>query len=155
MTHPDLTTLSAPGALAEIIGAKNELQNYGVTTVNTFAYPYGAYNSAIEADVAKNGFIGARSVNSGFNTPSPPDRYAIMHEEVDRDITLAQVESWINTAAQTKTWLVLTFHLIDTSTDLYGTTPTEFQQIIAYLQTAKVSVQNFGAALSQLSPPSS
>jgi peptidoglycan/xylan/chitin deacetylase (PgdA/CDA1 family) len=136
-THTDLTTESAAAALAQIDGSKADLAALGINA-QTLAYPYGSYNSAVEQMVASAGFIGARSVNDGTNTPGT-DRYALVHHEVDRTTTVADVQGWINTAQQTGTWLILTFHLIDNSSDFYGTTPQTFQQIINLVKSSNLT----------------
>jgi peptidoglycan/xylan/chitin deacetylase (PgdA/CDA1 family) len=148
MTHADLTTLSAAGALAQIDGARADLANLGITA-KTLAYPYGSYNTAVEQIVANDGFIGARTVNDGTNTKAT-DPYALVHHEVDRTTTLADVQGWINTAVQTKTWLILTFHLIDNSSDQYGTTPQLFQQIVNLVKSSNLTPVTVSNGLSQV-----
>lgn len=128
LTHADLTGLSAAGALAQIDGSRADLAALGINAT-TFAYPYGDYNTAIEQVVAADGFVAARTVNDGTNTGAT-DHFALMHHEVDLDTTVADVQGWINTAVQTKTWLILTFHQIDNSGEFYSATPSTLQQIV-------------------------
>ena len=81
MTHADLTTLSAAGARAEVVGSKADLAALGIAAT-TLAYPYGSYNTAVEQTVTGAGFVAARTVNDGYNTGTT-DRFALMHREVD------------------------------------------------------------------------
>jgi peptidoglycan/xylan/chitin deacetylase (PgdA/CDA1 family) len=136
-THADLTATSTAGQIAQIEGSKADLAALGINAT-TLAYPYGDYNPAIEQIVANAGFVGARSVVDGTNTTST-DHFALLHHEVDRTTTVADVQGWINTAKQTGTWLILTFHLIDNSSDFYGTDPNTFQQIINLVKTSNLT----------------
>jgi peptidoglycan/xylan/chitin deacetylase (PgdA/CDA1 family) len=148
MSHADLTTLSTAGALAEVDGARADLANLGITA-KTLAYPYGSYNTAVEQIVANDGFIGARTVNDGTNTKTT-DHFALVHHEVDRDTTVAEVQGWIDTAVATKTWLILTFHLIDNSSDFYGTTPQTFQQIVNLVASSNLTPVTVADGLAKL-----
>lgn len=148
MTHSDLPSLSTAGALAEIDGAREDLINLGINPT-TFVYPYGSYNTEIEQMVANDGFIGARTVNEGLNTKAS-DPFALMHHEVDRDTTVAQVQAWIDEAVATKSWLILTFHQIDNSSDYYGTTPQTFQQIVNMVAQSNLTPVTVEDGLAQL-----
>jgi peptidoglycan/xylan/chitin deacetylase (PgdA/CDA1 family) len=148
MTHADLTATSAAGARAEIDGALNDLVNLGINA-QTFVYPYGAYNTGIEQVVANAGFIGARTVNDGYNT-STTDRFALYHHEVDLSTTPAQVQSWISAATQSGQWLILTFHQVDHSGDFYSTTPETFQQIAAMVKAANLTPVTMAGGLAKL-----
>lgn len=99
--------------------------------------------------VATNGFAGARSVNTGFNTPTT-DEYALLHQEVHIDTTLAEVQGWINTAVQNKSWLILTFHPVDHSGDFYGVTPEMFEQIVNLVANANVDVVTLRDGLARM-----
>jgi hypothetical protein len=149
MTHADLTTLSAAGARAEVVGSKADLAALSIAAT-TLAYPYGSYNTAVEQTVAGAGFVAARTVNDGYNTGTT-DRFALMHFEVDRDTTVTQVQGWINTAVQAGTWLILTFHQVDTSGDFYSTTPQTFQQIVNLVSTANLTPVTVASGVARLS----
>jgi peptidoglycan/xylan/chitin deacetylase (PgdA/CDA1 family) len=148
MTHADLPTLSHDGAVAEIEGSKADLQALGINP-KTLVYPYGDFNTSIEQIVKDEGFIGARSVMSGTNTSST-DKFALLHHEVDRTTTVADVQGWINTATQTGSFLVLTFHLIDNSSDFYGTTPQTFQQIVTLVSASNLTPVTLADGITKL-----
>src|SRR5882724_5683335 len=59
-THPHIARLSDIDAWDQIEGSKEDLLNLGVTSVNTFAYPYGEVGSTTEVLVKNAGFIAAR-----------------------------------------------------------------------------------------------
>ncbi len=128
MTHADLATLSAAGARAEIDGGRADLIALGITP-KTFVYPYGSYTEAVKQIVAQEEFVGARSVIGGLNA-SGADPYALKHREVNLTTTIADVQGWIAEAQRTKTWLILTFHEVDTNGGAYSTTPDTFRQIV-------------------------
>ena len=60
-SHPYLTSLGAERAWDEIAGAKAILEADGFK-IDTFAYPYGAYNKEVVATVQAAGFRSARTV---------------------------------------------------------------------------------------------
>ena len=53
ISHLDLTTLAATQAAEEIHGSRAELEDRTGRVVNFFAYPYGASNAAVRAQVRK------------------------------------------------------------------------------------------------------
>jgi peptidoglycan/xylan/chitin deacetylase (PgdA/CDA1 family) len=63
-SHPYLTSLSHERAWDEIAGAKAILEADGFK-IDTFAYPYGAYDERVVAMVEAAGFRSARTVNAG------------------------------------------------------------------------------------------
>jgi peptidoglycan/xylan/chitin deacetylase (PgdA/CDA1 family) len=64
-THPDLTALSPHEAEQELIGSKNAIEDAIGCSVETFAYPYGAYNGAVKR-LTKKHFKNACSTALGF-----------------------------------------------------------------------------------------
>ena len=139
--HPDLATLSNADQTTQIAGSRQDLLDNGVSSVTTFVYPYGSYNTATEQIDKQAGYIAARSLLPGFNGRNS-DIYALLSQSVDTDTTLAQVESWIDQAKANKQWLILVFHPVqaDLTGQAYGTTPQLFQGITNYLNTNSVPV---------------
>jgi peptidoglycan/xylan/chitin deacetylase (PgdA/CDA1 family) len=64
LTHPDLTQIPLQQAEREIILCKNRLQDRLGMEVNTFAYPYGRYNSGI-LEIIRGAFRVACSTKLG------------------------------------------------------------------------------------------
>lgn len=149
-THRDLTTLSQTEMQSEIAGSKSDLENLGIT-VKTFAYPFGAYNSATDTVVRRAGFSGARTSNGGFNT-SNSNRYFLARQPVEANTTFAQIKSWIDDSAQNETWLVLVFHRVDTNGTQYAITPALFKQIVDYLKQKSSKVVTTAEAIDLLFP---
>jgi peptidoglycan/xylan/chitin deacetylase (PgdA/CDA1 family) len=150
LTHPYLTTLSSPDALIEINQSKIDLIQAGIPSISTFVYPYGDFNDAIIKKVKDAGYIGARSTTNGFNT-RVSEKYALLIQQVDRNTTLSQFETWVDTARETKQWLVLMFHQVDNdeSQDL-GVSPELFQQMVDFLISQQVSVVRLREGITQM-----
>jgi len=140
-THTDLTAITDSTELAkEINGAKAALSAKGIQT-KTFAYPYGSYNSAVQAAVKAAGFASARSSDTGYNSKDT-DRYALRIQSVENTTTFNQIKAWIDSAKKDKTWLILLFHevLANTNGRQYAATPQILKQTAAYLKLQKISV---------------
>jgi peptidoglycan/xylan/chitin deacetylase (PgdA/CDA1 family) len=148
MTHADLITLSAAGARAEIDGARADLVALGIN-LKTFVYPYGSYSAAVEQMVKADGFLGARTVMEGTNATGV-DPYALLHHEVDVGTTVAQVQAWIAEAQQSKTWLILTFHEVNTAGGEYSTTPDTFRQIVNLVASSGLTPVTMADGLTRL-----
>lgn len=139
-THPHLTTLSATEQQDEIAGSRQDLLGWNVGPVSTFAYPFGEYDATTIQIVKDAGFGSAAATIGGYVTPNS-DHYQLEYQELHNDTTLAQVQSWIDTAAQTHSWLILTFHNIrDDQNDLYSTSPSMLQNIVNYVAQKKLPV---------------
>jgi hypothetical protein len=144
-THPDLTTLSAAQQQDEMVASQTVFQSAIGVTPTDFAYPFGAYNAATLA-LGASTFQTQRTVVSGFNTRDSINFQQLRIEEVDSNISVAQVEGWINQALTQKTWLILVYHEVATTpadpTDaLYTTQPGDFATEMAYLKASGVAVE--------------
>jgi peptidoglycan/xylan/chitin deacetylase (PgdA/CDA1 family) len=142
---PDGPVPNAPDTLTvqqEIVNSRTTLTQAGMTPVETFVYPYGAYLSPQTTDlVASAGFIGARTIQEGYND-KVSNPYTLKTYIVDRNITagnISRVKGWIDTAAQNHEWLILTFHQIEDANTIAtknldgATTPEFFSQIVDYV----------------------
>jgi peptidoglycan/xylan/chitin deacetylase (PgdA/CDA1 family) len=131
----------------EINGALSDLKTLlPSATINTFAYPYGSYDPNVEAAVSGAGFIGARSVDDGFNL-SNTDKFALRQKHITNTTTFAEVQGWIDQALADNDWVVMMFHdvrqpgdpCVDREhpdiADQDCTTTTLLQQIATYLKT--------------------
>jgi peptidoglycan/xylan/chitin deacetylase (PgdA/CDA1 family) len=138
-THRDLTLLSQTEAQNEIAGSRSDLLAIGVNSVDTFAYPFGAYNSTVRHIVVNSGFKGARASNGGFNVAGA-DKYVLSRQSVERGTTFAQVKGWVDEAMNSKKWLVLVFHKVDSSGEAYAITPALLDQIASYLKAQSIPI---------------
>lgn len=97
------------------------------------------------------GYIGARSVDQGYNTKAT-DKYALMIQEVNSSTTAAQWESWTQTAMKNHVWLILMFHQIDHQLDQYGATPEDLQTYINYLATNGIPTVTMQRGIGMMNP---
>ncbi len=128
----------------EINGAKAALIALGIDPLSTLVYPYGDYNDAVIDLLKAAGFIGARTVEPGFNTKKT-DPFKLQYQEVDMVngvVDVAKAQEWIDTAIADKTWLIITFHqVVDVDPgDNYSTTPAIFNGIVDYLKSSNTEV---------------
>jgi peptidoglycan/xylan/chitin deacetylase (PgdA/CDA1 family) len=135
--HESLPTLSDAELEAEIAGSKRDLLAIGIDRVDTLAFPYGDYNSRVIDAVENAGFVGARSVDRGFNTGST-NPFALKIQQIDRETTAEDVQAWTAEAARNGTWLILMYHDIDDDNDFWGTTPEFLQRTIDIAQAANL-----------------
>ena len=156
VTHPDLTTVSQTKLVNEMANSQKTLQNLLGVPVTDFAYPYGAYN-ANTISVGKKYYQSQRTVNAGMNTKDSFDLTQLKIEEVDSNISQAQVQGWINAAVTQKTWLILVYHEIavtpsDPTDSLYDTQPSDFSAEMAYLKSSGAAVETVHQAINEVLP---
>lgn len=122
--HPDLTTLTTAQMTSEICGSRQDMISHGIPDPQSFAYPFGKYNSTVENVVQQCGFNNARAgggiSNSNFTptapyieTIPPKDPYALRTIAVDgaSPENLSDLESFVQAgAAHGGGWLPLTLH---------------------------------------------
>ena len=86
-SHAMLTNISDKKILFdEIEGSKDDIQAHLQKSIDLFAYPFGAYNNQISAEVLQEGFVGAVSVNMG-HLQTKQIRYALKRYNVnDNDL---------------------------------------------------------------------
>lgn len=136
-THPFLTQLNPTQLRDETIVARQELLALGFTPVDTFVYPYGDYNNAVIDSLKTAGYIGARSVQPGFNDKLT-DPFLLMDQHIESDTTPGQVQTWINQAKANKTWLILELHQQNDSGNQYSNTPETLQAIIDSIKNSQI-----------------
>jgi peptidoglycan/xylan/chitin deacetylase (PgdA/CDA1 family)/GT2 family glycosyltransferase len=69
-THVQLDEVEPALARSEIVGSKRELEEALERSVESFAYPYGAHDTASRKAVEQAGFAGACTTRTGGNVPS-------------------------------------------------------------------------------------
>ena len=139
-THIPLTNLSSSQLEREVSVSKTDLELLKLGPIETFSYPFGAYDSTVKAAIGAAGYGLARSTDRGFND-KVADRYSLKIQQVDRSTTVTDVIDWINQAEANNLWLILMFHQISNDTDdVLGITPDDFAEIIDYVSRANVDV---------------
>lgn len=154
VSHAHLTSLSAANLDYELRQSQATLQNLLGRSVTNFAYPYGEYNSTTIAAAGK--YYGSqRTVDDGFNTKSGYNRTKLKVQNIYSYTTPAQVQGWINQAAQNKSWLILVYHEVATapyypSDADYTTSPAQFDSEMAAVKNSGLGVLTVQQALNEI-----
>lgn len=147
----NLSTLSASARKADIAAAAAYLEEHDYKGREMYAYPNGANNDAIRADVAEHFQIG-RTIDwanqpTGFRSHYRVNGYSIS------DVTpLADLKALVDAAATNKEHFILVMHRMETtpSEDIsYATS--KFSELLNYIATKAVDVVPLSTAL--LDPP--
>jgi peptidoglycan/xylan/chitin deacetylase (PgdA/CDA1 family) len=85
-THVDLTTLDESRLCSEVQGSAADLSNLLGGTVQSFAYPYGAFNDSVQKCV-RNSFDLAFTIEEGLNS-SETDYHRLRRSMVTSNDTL-------------------------------------------------------------------
>ncbi len=138
-THVSLSTIPVIDMQNQINGSRSDLLGIGVTNPDILVYPYGDYNVAVKQTTQTAGYIGARSVDRGFNSKNT-DKYALKVQQVDIATPLSQLEAWVDQAKQDKTWLIFMFHQVDNGGEQLSITPADLQTLVNYIKASGVTV---------------
>jgi len=153
--HPDLTSLSATKLNTELKNSQSTLQTVIGAPVTDFASPYGAYNQTVLNNI-KQYYSSHRSVDTGFNAKSNFDVYDIKVQNMVSTTTLAQVQSWVQQAQASNTWLVLVYHQVDSSlnktSEPYNTYQSDLDAQLAYIKSTGIAVETVKQAIAELTP---
>lgn len=100
-THPDLTRVSSGEAEEEIVASKRAIEQFLERPVESFAYPYGAYDEAVKRLTAAH-FPLACSTKLDFATPASDllalerlDMYYLRHPRLFRRLLSGEVRTYI------------------------------------------------------------
>lgn len=147
ITHSDLTQLSKRKMVRELAKSKRIIEKRGIT-VNSFVYPYGAYNDLVQANTALR-YRSARAYEHGDN-PMGVNPMNIKIRSVEDGTTVEEVESWLERAQNDSRWQVIIFHRIaEEGDDSYYVTPDMFSDIIAEINASGVPVLTYNEGLNQ------
>lgn len=138
-THPHFFSSGDEIVFDEIHGAKQDLLDMGVSSVTTFAYPFGEYTRFSENEIRNAGYRGVRTSDDGaVETGENP--YALEAQTLVNETSFEHVKGWIDEAVQRGHWQILIFHKIDDTGERYSTSPKLLQQIVDYLASTQVPV---------------
>lgn len=138
ISHNDLTKMSILRAQREITLSKERLTSWGFK-VNSFAFPYGAYNANLIA-IGSSVYTSMRPYEQGDN-PKGSWPYQIRVRSITNSTTPQQVKMWAEESKNKKTWSILTFHSIDTiEDDEYRTDPNTFSQMVEEVYNSGIPV---------------
>ncbi len=121
----------------EIISSLDYLKNEGFS-VSTFSYPYGEFNDEILEIVKNAGFIGARSVERGFNDLET-NPFLLKCQAVKTSTKPEQVKEWIDFAKARNKWLILMLHQIDHDGREWSTTSEILTEIVDCIKNSNIN----------------
>jgi hypothetical protein len=147
VTHPYLATSDStdgqPNVLTpaqvtqELVQSKADLAAHGINATD-LSTPYGDYNNAVLAQVAKY-YASQRGFADQNNNDWPAyNDYILNDYHIEGTTTVAQVEAKIDDAIANNRWLVLTMHNIEvapsTNPDDYEWGTAQLDQVAAYVK---------------------
>lgn len=153
-THPYLASsdasdgqpkkLTTAQVIQELTKSKADLAANGITATD-FASPYGDYNQAVLAEIAKVYASNRGFADTGYNA-FPNNDYIIRDQQVQAGVSVTTVKSYIDQAIANKQWLVLTFHDIKTNAstnpDDYEYKTSDLDLIAQYVKSKSLPVVN-------------
>lgn len=152
---PDPSTMTTEQATQfvtnEMQTSKNDIQSLVPgSAVNNFAYPYGEY-STLSTSIGQNYYTSQRTVECGPNTKDNLNLSQLKGCEVDATTSVAQIEGYIDSAIQQKSWLILFFHEVAdnpvvTDDTTYTTKIADFKAIMEYIHSRQADIDNMTIA---------
>lgn len=94
VTHDDLTSETSTQVQNELSQSQSTLQSIIGVPVQSFAYPYGYYNSAVSG-AAKSYYTSARGVEDGLNSVDNFNPYDLKVQDIYNTTTAVQVADWV------------------------------------------------------------
>jgi hypothetical protein len=122
--------------------SKQILASHGITATS-FASPFGDYNNASLAAIAKQ-YESHRGFHDTGHNPWPYDEYLLNVRQVQGGVTIEQVKQYIDETIAAKKWLVLVFHDIkenpNPDPEEYEYSPEGLAAIAAYVKQKELAV---------------
>lgn len=141
-THPLMSKIPASQQQEEIVSSKQILDDHGITATS-FASPFGDYNNASLAAIAKH-YESHRGFHDTGHNPWPYDEYLLNVRQVQSGVTVDQVKQYIDETIAAKRWLILVFHDIkenpDPDPEEYEYSPEGMAAIAAYVKQKELAV---------------
>lgn len=141
LTHAEIPTLSAAAIRKEINQSKTFLTKKGLT-IETFAFPYGAYNNIALIQTHKN-YLAARGFwDRDALNQTPYSFWVLQVQSVEKGTSVSQIKQWIDEAHTQNKWLILVYHDLkpEESDDPYVTKINELHEAATYAKTSGATV---------------
>ena len=110
-----------------------------VGPITSFSYPFGDYNETTLQIVEEAGYSNAASTIDGLATPDSVP-LELERQGITNTTTLEEIKGWVDDAKENKKWLILSFHEINHSGNLYAITPELFNEVIDYIAQSDLPV---------------
>jgi peptidoglycan/xylan/chitin deacetylase (PgdA/CDA1 family) len=151
VTHSYLTQMSYDQVNTELSQSKTDLESLIGAPVKSFASPRGDYNETVVSQI-KQYYRSHRTTNPGFNNKSNLEPYHLLIQTVGNATTVADVQSWVQKAQVSKSWLILMYHSIEANPDPDSTTPEIFDGQLSVIKNSGIPVVTVDKALDELLP---
>jgi peptidoglycan/xylan/chitin deacetylase (PgdA/CDA1 family) len=148
-THARLTELTPEDQAEEIRGSREDLIKMGLGLINSFSYPYGAYNIDIIKIVKDSGFSNAVSVIDGYISHLS-NKFELEGESLVVTTTFDQIKDLIDQAEEGKKWLMLELHEVNDSGKYYSVSEAIFGQTVDYILQKGIRVVTVDEAIESL-----
>jgi hypothetical protein len=144
VNHANLAQLTPARRTQELAASKKALEA-AFGPIRTFAYPYGSYNAAVQAETITY-YQTARTTDGGLNARGSINRGQLKMRYVTKDTTAATVTSWMREAANAGAWTILVYHGIGPSGDEQTVTPAQFSAHMAAVKSSGLRTATVSAA---------
>lgn len=153
VTHPELTKLNSTNLGLELSSSQSALrQLFGISGVaDNFASPYGEYDSNVINEIKKY-YKSHRSIDGGYNSKDNFNAFNIKGQCVLSTTTSSELQSWINEAIATNTWLVLVYHEVGTTYDspMYSVSTSNFDTQMSLIKQSGITIETNDQALNEI-----
>ncbi len=136
VNHPEMPTITATQNAAQLTQSNTAFKANGLNVTN-FASPFGAYDNATITEILKYYKSHRAFQDVGANT-APYNRAILVVQDVNQNVTPAQVQAWVDQAIANKQWLILVFHHTSTTANTgyeYTVTTANLTTMANYVQT--------------------
>lgn len=148
-THPLMSEINASKLEKEVANSKSALVSRGFSA-NAFATPYGDYDDAALAAIAKYYTSHRGFADTGYNS-WPYSNYLLRVQQVQYGVSVDTVKSYIDQAASTNTWLILVFHEVNDNPSVdpedYQYSTADLASIASYVKSKSIKVVNVSDGL--------
>lgn len=148
-SHQPMSTLAQAPMIHELRSNNAWLKTLGSEGTG-MAYPFGDFSEKVEQEVYRFHQY-ARTSLTGLNDRST-NRYRLRILPVTAETTTLELKMWVDAAERTSTWLILLFHDIKNGPGdfNYTTSLQQYQEIVAYIHSKKLTVLPVHQALKEL-----
>lgn len=154
--HFDLSTLGINQLNDELYWSHKYLVDNGFP-VSHLALPLGGYNAQVISRAQAEWYGGYfyRSVTSSDNGVNPQGvfPYNIFVQEIKLNTTVAQVQAWLTTAKNNKSWLVLLLHEVDNANGPYTVTSATLNAILDAVADSGLPVVTYDRGFTEITKP--
>jgi hypothetical protein len=144
-----MSEINASKLEKEVANSKSALVSRGFSA-NAFATPYGDYDDAALAAIAKYYTSHRGFADTGYNS-WPYSNYLLRVQQVQYGVSVDTVKSYIDQAASTNTWLILVFHEVNDNPSVdpedYQYSTADLASIASYVKSKSIKVVNVSDGL--------